>query len=58
MQIMRPNMAIVGGLDNETFEAMRLELRQEAQKRAESLKTLHAYGLFYTQRGLTPKEYT
>lgn len=55
---MRPRTAIVGRLDNETFEDIRLVIRQEAQKWSESLKTLHAYGIFYTQRGLTPKEYT
>ncbi len=44
-------------LDNETFESMKQELREEAKKRLEILKVFHEYGIFYTQRGLSVKEY-
>jgi len=54
MQILRPNI----GLDNETYESMRQELRDYSKKRIEVLRIFHEYGIFFTHRGLNVKEFS
>lgn len=44
--------------DNELYDGMRHQLREESNKRLETLKFLHEYGLFFTQRGLSPQEFS